>query len=321
MGLYLYFMIDIFKLKLQISKEIFMVNNLLRRLVSHTRESLFNIIFIVLLLNCLTATICYSQQKSNDELKVMTFNIRYGTADDGENSWEYRKNNVVETIKNFNPDLLGLQEALQLQIDEFLKQMPNYTYVGVGRDDGKSAGEHSCIFYIKDRFDVDSSGTFWFSETPDVIASKSWGNNITRICTWALFRDKPSGKTFYMFNVHLDHESQPSREKSTELLVKKINQKSLPIILTGDFNCSDDNTAIQTILGSGLIDTYRKLHEKNPNEGTFNSFKGETNGDKIDFIFVSNDFEVNRSEIVRTNYNGKYPSDHFPVTSILKLAE
>ena len=298
-----------------------MVNNLLRRLVSHTRESLFNIIFIVLLLNCLTATISYSQQKSNDELKVMTFNIRYGTADDGENSWEYRKNNVVETIKNFNPDLLGLQEALQLQIDEFLKQMPNYTYVGVGRDDGKSAGEHSCIFYIKDRFDVDSSGTFWFSETPDVIASKSWGNNITRICTWALFRDKPSGKTFYMFNVHLDHESQPSREKSTELLVKKINQKSLPIILTGDFNCSDDNTAIQTILGSGLIDTYRKLHEKNPNEGTFNSFKGETNGDKIDFIFVSNDFEVNRSEIVRTNYNGKYPSDHFPVTSILKLAE
>ena len=319
MGLYLYFVIDIFKLKLQISKEIFMVNNLIRRFVHHVLESIFNMIFIVLLLNCLTATISYSQQKTNDELNVMTFNIRYGTADDGENSWEYRKNNVVETIKNFNPDLLGLQEALQFQIDELLKQMPNYSYVGVGRDDGKSAGEHSCLFYLKDSFDVDSSGTFWFSETPYVIASKSWGNNITRICTWALFRDKLSGKSFYMFNVHLDHESQPSREKSSELLIRKINEKSLPIILTGDFNCGDNNTAIKTILESGLIDSYRRIYEKNPNEGTFNSFKGETNGEKIDFIFVSKDFVVKHSEIIKTNYYGRYPSDHFPVTTDIIL--
>ena len=295
-----------------------MVNNLLRRLVSHALESLFYIIFIVLLLNCFVATISYSQQKQQNELKVMTFNIRYGTANDGENNWEFRKDNVVETIKNFNPDLFGLQEALQLQIDELLKQMPNYSYVGVGRDDGKSAGEHSCIFYLKDRFSVDSSGTFWFSETPNIIASKSWGNNITRICTWSLFRDKLSGKSFYMFNVHLDHESQPSREKSSELLVRKISQKFLSVILTGDFNCGDINPAIKTIIKSGMIDSNRKLHKKKPNEGTFNSFRGETNGDKIDFIFVSKDFEVRRSKIIRTNYNGKYPSDHFPVTAEIK---
>lgn len=295
-----------------------MVNNLLRRLVSHALESLFYIIFIVLLLNCFAAAISYSQQKQQNELKVMTFNIRYGTANDGENNWVYRKNNVVETIKNFNPDLFGLQEALQIQIDELLKQMPNYSYVGAGRDDGKGAGEHSCIFYLKDRFSVDSSSTFWFSETPDVIASKSWGNNITRICTWALFRDKLSDKTLYMFNVHLDHESQPSREKSAELLVRKISQKSLPVILTGDFNCGDINPAIKTIIKSGMIDSYRKVHVKDPNEGTFNSFRGETNGDKIDFIFVSKDFEVKKSEIIRTNYNGKYPSDHFLVTAEIK---
>ena len=292
-----------------------MVNNMVKKLAHSVAVFLINILFVSLLLNGFTTTISYSQQKNNDELKVMTFNIRYGTANDDENSWEYRKNNVVETIKNFNPVLLGLQEALQLQTDEFLNQMPNYSYVGVGRDDGKSAGEHSCIFYLKDRFDLDSSGTFWFSETPNIVASKSWGNNITRICTWALFRDKLSGKSFYMFNVHLDHESQLSREKSAELLIRKINQKSLPIILTGDFNCGSDNPAVKTILSSGLIDSYRKLHSKTPNEGTFNSFKGETNGDKIDFIFVTKDIKVKQSEIIRTNYNGKYPSDHFPVTT------
>jgi len=298
-----------------------MVNNLIRRFVHHLPQSLYNILFIVLLLDCLTATTNYSQPIQNNELKIMTFNIRYGTANDGENSWMYRKDNVVETIMNFNPALFGLQEALQLQIDEILKQMSNYTYIGAGRDDGKSAGEYSCIFYFKNRFDVDSSGTFWFSDTPNIVASKSWGNNITRICTWVLFRDKISKKLFYMFNVHLDHESQPSREKSAELLVKKINQKTLPIILSGDFNCGDDNATIKTILENGLIDSYRKLHEKKPDEGTFNSFKGETNGDKIDFIFVTKEFEIKRSEIIRTNFNGKFPSDHFPVTTILKLTE
>jgi len=272
---------------------------------------------IVLLFSC--SIVGRIEAQPNKELKVMTFNIRYGTADDGDNSWQFRKENVVKTIINFNPDLFGLQEALQLQIDEILKIMPEYSCLGVGRDDGKSAGEHSCIFYLKNRFNVDSTGTFWFSDTPDIIASKSWGNNITRICTWARLSDKLSGKTFYIFNVHLDHESQTSREKSTMLLMNRISEKTLPVILTGDFNCGDDNPAIKTILSSGLIDTYRKLHAKDPNEGTFNSFKGETNGEKIDFIFVSNDFDVSQSEIIRTNYDGKYPSDHFPVTAVINL--
>jgi endonuclease/exonuclease/phosphatase family metal-dependent hydrolase len=179
-------------------------------------------------------------------------------------------------------------------------------------------GEYSCIFYQKDRFNVDSAETFWFSETPNIVASKSWGNNITRICTWARLQDKFSGKDFYLFNVHLDHESQPSREMSTELLMKRINEKTLPVILTGDFNCGDENPAIKAILSGGLIDTYRKLHVKQPNEGTFNSFRGETDGKKIDFIFTTKDFQVRQSEIIRTSYDGKYPSDHFPVTAILR---
>lgn len=294
-----------------------MNNKLNNEFVHHFIYKLIKLAVIVLLFSF--SIFGHIEAQQNKELKVMTFNIRYGTADDGDNSWRFRKENVVRTINNFNPDLFGLQEALQLQIDELLKQMPEYSCLGVGRDDGKSAGEHSSIFYLKKRFNVDSTGTFWFSDTPDIIASKSWGNNITRICTWARLKDKLSGKTFYMFNVHLDHESQPSREKSTVLLMKRIAEKTLPVILTGDFNCGDDNPAIQTVIKSGLIDTYRKLHVKQANEGTYHSFKGDTSGDKIDFIFVSNDFDVSQSEIIRTNYYGKYPSDHFPVTSIVSI--
>jgi endonuclease/exonuclease/phosphatase family metal-dependent hydrolase len=273
--------------------------------------------YILLLLFCSTVGLNYAQPK--DDLRVMTFNIRYGTADDGDNNWMFRTNLVFETIKSFNPDVLGLQEALQFQIDELINQLPEYNYVGVGRDDGKSAGEFSCILYRKERFEIDSTNTFWFSETPEVVASKSWGNNITRICTWAKINDKLSKKSFYVFNVHLDHESQNSREKSSTLLMNQINEKLLPVILTGDFNCGDENPVIKTILSSGLTDTFRKLHTKRNDEGTFNSFKGETNGDKIDFIFTSKEFEVFYSTIVRTNYNGKFPSDHFPVTAIISF--
>jgi len=277
----------------------------------------YELIIIVLLLWCFIFDSSYAQ--SNNALKIMSFNIRYGTAEDGVNSWSFRKEYVLKTIIDFNADILGLQEALQFQIDELINQLPEYNYVGVGRDDGKSAGEFSCILYRKERFEIDSTNTFWFSETPEVVASKSWGNNITRICTWAKINDKLSKKSFYVFNVHLDHESQNSREKSSALLMNQINEKLLPVILTGDFNCGDENPVIKTILSSGLTDTFRKLHTKRNDEGTFNSFKGETNGDKIDFIFTSKEFEVFYSTIVRTNYNGKFPSDHFPVTAIISF--
>lgn len=312
-------MIDIFELKLQITKDIFMHNNWKPKYVHHFLLELVKLFFVAVLLNFFFVDLLIAQSGGENQFKVMTFNIRYGTANDGENNWQFRKENVAQTIRAFQPDLLGLQEALKPQIDELLTLMPEYAYVGVGRDDGINAGEHSCIFYLKDRFIVDSTETFWFSETPDIVASKSWGNDITRICTWALLRDKFSDKDFYFFNVHLDHESQPSREKSAELLVKRINKRILPIILTGDFNCKDENPAIKKILSGGLIDSYRILNKKQPNEGTFNSFKGEMSGEKIDFIFTTPDFSAMQSQIIRTSYDGKFPSDHFPVTAIINL--
>ncbi len=251
----------------------------------------------------------------------MSFNIRLGVVDDGENSWKYRNEFLCQTIKKFNPELLGLQEAFLFQIDEILKHFPNMALMGVGRDDGKQGGEYSCILYDKTRFNVDTTETFWFSDTPNIPGSKHWGNNITRICTWAKFTDSKTKKKFYYYNVHLDHESQPSREKSTELLLAKINKQKeiLPTILTGDFNCEEENPAIRTILSGGLTDTYRIKNKKIKEEGTFHAFNGNKDGERIDFVFTSKQIKTKQSGIIRDSYNGKFPSDHFPVIAVLEM--
>ncbi len=274
------------------------------------------------------ATFCFSctsnnvQKEANkDDIKVMSFNIRYGTANDGVNSWENRKQFLFDVIKNYDPDLLGIQEALLPQIQELMDRFSDYLLVGVGREDGKQAGEYSCILYKMHRFDMDTTDTFWFSDTPEIPNSKTWGNNITRICTWIRLTDRITKKKFYHYNLHLDHESQNSREKSSELLVKKaLSPKGyLPIIISGDFNAGENNKAIETILDNSFKDTYRELNDKTDNEATYHAFTGKTNGERIDFIFTNNRFEVLQSDIIRANLNGKYPSDHFPVTATVRL--
>ncbi|NMB80375.1 MAG: endonuclease/exonuclease/phosphatase family protein [Ignavibacteria bacterium] len=254
------------------------------------------------------------------ELKVMTFNIRYGTANDGENNWEFRKDMVMELIRENNPDILSLQEALDFQISEILDELPGYSFIGVGRDDGKNKGEFSAILFAKDRFIVDTTETFWFSDTPNIAGSITWEGSLPRICSWGLLFDKFSKRSLYVYNVHFDHQSQVSREKSAEMLIKKIQsgKNSLPVILTGDFNCGENNPAIQKIISSGLNDTYRKLFTPEQDEGTFNNFKGDRSGEKIDYIFVNGIFEIISAKIDYTNKEGKYPSDHFPVTAIVK---
>ncbi len=257
----------------------------------------------------------------------MSFNIRYGTAKDGENEWPARRALLFDVIRESDPDLVGLQEALAFQIDEISTTLPGYAVVGVGRDDAARAGEFSAILFKKDRFRVADAGTFWFSDTPEVPASKSWGNSITRICTWARFIDR-DGRGFYHFNLHLDHQSQPSRERRTVLLRQRITARAFaadPVIVTGDFNVGERNPALSTLVAKDdastpFVDTYRALHPAETVVGTFNGFKmGNTGGEKIDYVLVQPGTEVLSAEIIRTSRNDRYPSDHFPVVARVRL--
>ena len=146
----------------------------------------------------------------------MTFNIRYGTANDGDNNWANRKEMACDVLRRHNPDIVGLQEALRSQIDDIRAALPQYAEIGCGRDDGKTKGEYSAILYRKDRLDVNDCGTFWLSDTPEVPGSTTWGNKITRICTWGRFIPKDPGRPFYMFNTHFDHITQYSRDTSRD---------------------------------------------------------------------------------------------------------
>jgi endonuclease/exonuclease/phosphatase family metal-dependent hydrolase len=264
-----------------------------------------------------------------EPLTVMSFNIRYGTASDGENAWPARREMLFDVVRQQDADIVGLQEALDFQIDEILAAVPVYAAVGVGRDDGADAGELSAILFRRDRLRVADAGTFWFSDTPAVPGSKSWGNAITRICTWARFIDR-DGRGFYHFNVHLDHQSQPSRERSTVLLRARIDTRAVmrdPVVVTGDFNVGESNPALATLTGPAppaapFVDTFRVRHPEEPAAGTFSGFKfGNFGRDKIDYVLVQPESEVLAAEIVRTSRDGRYPSDHFPVTARVRLVD
>ncbi|HUF47767.1 MAG TPA: endonuclease/exonuclease/phosphatase family protein [Vicinamibacterales bacterium] len=263
-----------------------------------------------------------------EALTVMSFNIRYGTANDGDNRWANRREFLFDVIREADADVIGLQEALDFQIDEILAAVSGYASLGVGRNDGRRRGEFAAILVRARRLRVDRTGTFWFSDTPEVVASTSWGNRIIRICTWVRLVDR-DGRAFWVFNVHLDHVSQPSREQSTALLAARIAARvpaGDPVIVTGDLNAGESNPAVMSLTAGPatrpgrLVDTFRVVHPSEAMAGTFTGFKpNATGGDKIDYVFVEPGTEVLDAAIVRTSRNGRYPSDHFPVTAIVRL--
>lgn len=275
----------------------------------------------------LAGLVACSGQPTAEPLTVMSFNIRYGTADDGDDSWPQRRELLFEVIRQAAPDLVGLQEALGFQLDELGAALPRYARLGVGRDDGREAGEYSAILYDSARFELLAQGTFWFARTPEVPGAIDWGAHLPRICTWARLRDRAVRRTLYIYNLHLDHESQESRENSTRLLAQRIDGRGddAPYIVTGDFNAGESNPAITYLIGSSaaastarLRDSYRVVHPDAVDVGTFNGFRGDASGDKIDYILVSHAWSVESAEIVRTSRDGRYPSDHFPVTATLR---
>jgi endonuclease/exonuclease/phosphatase family metal-dependent hydrolase len=264
----------------------------------------------------------WAQSPLGEPLSVMSFNIRYGTASDGENRWTNRREFLFDVVRQADADVIGLQEALDGQIREIAAAVPGYAVVGVGRDDGRTRGEYAAILFRTSRLHVSDSGTFWLSDTPEQVASRTWGNTVTRICTWARFVDR-DGRAFWHYNVHLDHQSQPSRERSTALLAERIAARRStdePAVITGDFNAGEDNPALTTLRSAGFGDTFRVLHPDANQVGTFTGFDLEsTAGPKIDYVLVPAGSEVLDAAILRTSRDGRYPSDHFPVTARVRL--
>jgi endonuclease/exonuclease/phosphatase family metal-dependent hydrolase len=274
-------------------------------------------LFVWAVLAVLSVTVHATAQQP---LNVMSFNIRYGTANDGPDRWELRREQLFQLLRDQMPDVIGLQEALHFQIDEILAALPEYRMVGVGRSDGRQGGEYAAILYRATRLTVRQTSTFWFSDTPEIVKSNTWGAALERICTWALFDDQ-LGTPFYVFNLHLDHISQPAREKSGALLLDRIAARSpkLPVVVTGDFNTGESNPVTREV-AKVLRDTFRVVHPNATEVGTANQFKlGTTMGEKIDYIFVEPGTEVISADIVRTSVLGRYPSDHFPVVARIRL--
>lgn len=262
---------------------------------------------------------------SGDALVIMSFNIRYGAADDGEDSWPGRKEVVARVIGDSGADLVGVQEALVFQLRELSEELPSMGWVGAGRDDGIGGGEYAAILYRRERLRLLESGTFWFSDTPTRPGSASWGNEIPRICTWARFENPSTGSDFALFNVHWDHQSQASRERSAALLLDKIRELGVPlgrVLVTGDFNAGEENPAFLSLLSDTdvpLQDSFRVLHPHATGVGTFHGFRGGIEGEKIDAVLVGVEWKVVEAAIVRRAFGGRYPSDHYPVTATLEL--
>ncbi|MHC2991841.1 hypothetical protein OB13_09640 [Pontibacter sp. HJ8] len=265
----------------------------------------------------------FGLQSGAQSLQVATYNIRYDNKSDTANAWHKRLPVLTGMIQFQDFDIFGTQEALHHQVQDLLEHLPGYAHIGVGRDDGKTGGEFSGVFYKKARFDLLKQGTFWLSTTPDK-PSKSWDAALPRICTWGQFRDKVSGRTFFFFNTHFDHRGQQARAESVKLILKKIKEiaPKAPVILAGDFNFDQADENYTTLNKSGTLqDAYHKAKIRFAPMGTFNDFKvTDTTQRRIDHIFLTPAFQVQRYGILTFVYgDGKLPSDHFPVVTELEF--
>ena len=260
---------------------------------------------------------------SDGAIDVMTFNIRFAHPRPP-NLWPDRLPVMVELIERWEPDLIGTQEGLYSQLVDLEARLPEYAWIGLGREGG-TRGEFMAVYYRRDRFDALEYDHYWLSDTPEVIGSKSWGNQIPRMVTWVRFRDRETGKEFVFVNTHFDHQSQPARERSAELLAQRMERwgPEVPVIVVGDFNAAaGSNPAYDRLLSAArLTDTWRALSIPDT-LGTFHNFQGIPTArprPRIDWILTRGPVEPVSSEIVTYARNGQFPSDHFPVVARLRI--
>jgi len=257
-------------------------------------------------------------------MNIMTFNIRCDKISDSENAWQYRKDFASQMIKFYDVDILGTQEVFKNQLQDLLERLPDYKFLGIGRSDGKDKGEHSAIFYKYQFFEIEKSGNFWLSETPQQPGSKGWDAACERIVTWAIFKEKKTGNKFVFFNTHFDHIGELARKESVKLLKKKIVEiaEHLPVILTGDLNLPPDAEAIKDLLKDDfLLDARGASNLVYGPPWSFHDFGRipMSNRKLIDYILVDKAIKVNKYACICETHNLVYLSDHNPVLAQLEF--
>ena len=270
------------------------------------------------ILALMAAAFLLPQLSYAQEIKVMSYNIRLGSGEDGTNSWQFRAPLTLEMLEDQTPDIFGVQEALSYQVDFIKEFTDDYECVGVGREDGKKEGEHMSIFWNKKTMKLLKWGTFWLSETPDK-PSMGWDAACYRTATWALMKDKKTGKKFYFVNTHLDHVGKEAQKNGLALIVDKIaeiNPEGLPMVLTGDFNVKPNDPSLKDL--DARMKCTRKVAAKTDNHHTYNGWGKASKDSVIDYIYFSGFSACSEYQTITKKYSGRtFVSDHYPITARL----
>lgn len=286
-----------------------------------------NKFFILLSFLLLVAHTSLAKNSTPPSIQVLSYNIRCDNAGDGNNQWKYRKDYAADLVKFYDADIIGTQEVLPNQLNDLTNRLPEYDYVGVGREDGKNKGEYCAVFFKKGRFKVIDSGNFWLAEDKHAIGKKGWDAACERVATWAIFKDKLSGKRFLFLNTHLDHMGEVARHEGASLVLQEVAElsKGIPAIVTGDFNATPEDDPIRVLTDPDdsrhLTHTRTVASLKYGPEGTFHDF-GRIPAEKrsfIDYIFTKGAVKTLRHGVLTDSNLHLYPSDHCPVLATLVI--
>ena len=278
---------------------------------------------LIIFVSLLFLAMAYGKAEDKEVLKIATFNLRMDTPSDGENAWFHRKDMVNDLIRFYGFDLFGTQEGFTHQLNDILR-LSDYRFIGVGRDDGKDAGEHCAIFYRSDRFKVLDLGDFWLSEHPEK-PGRGWdGTCCNRICTWGKFEDLKNHKQFYFFNVHYEYEGDVARRESSNLMISRIKSiaGNQPVFLTGDFNAFPTEEPIRILNDSGFLNDSYKITKEAPfgpvctYHGYDSTIKTE---ERLDYIWVTDSIQIDKYGVLTNTLYGHTPSDHFPVMVVAEF--
>ena len=278
---------------------------------------------VIIFVSLLFLAMAYGKAEDKEVLKIATFNLRMDTPSDGENAWFHRKDMVNDLIRFYGFDLFGTQEGFTHQLNDILR-LSDYRFIGVGRDDGKDAGEHCAIFYRSDRFKVLDQGDFWLSEHPEK-PGRGWdGTCCNRICTWGKFEDLKNHKQFYFFNVHYEYEGDVARRESSNLMISRIKSiaGNQPVFLTGDFNAFPTEEPIRILNDSGFLNDSYKITKEAPfgpvctYHGYDSTIKTE---ERLDYIWVTDSIQIDKYGVLTNTLYGHTPSDHFPVMVVAEF--